>query len=62
MIQVSNVNIARGFSPQWAETHIDPPKNPKNCVTVLFCTSRERLFCPKIDFNNFKYFWPLRNE
>ena len=22
-------------TPQWAETHIDPPKNPKNCITVL---------------------------
>ena len=26
---------------QWAETHSDPPKNPKNCVTVPKFTSTE---------------------
>ena len=53
---------ARGGGAQWSETHIDPPKNPKNCVTVLYCTSKERLFCPKVDFNHFKHFLALKNE
>ena len=30
-----------GGEAQWSETHSDPPKNPKNCVTVPKFTSTE---------------------
>ena len=47
---------ARGGGAQWSETHSDPPKNPKNCTTVLQITFTESLTCSKMDFDNFRHF------
>ena len=48
-----------GGPAQWSETHSDPPKNPKNCVTVPKITFTKSLTCFKMNFDNFRHFWLL---
>ena len=49
-----------GVTPaQWAETLNRPSINSENGATVMYCTSIESLTCPKVDIDNFKYFWPF---